>query len=411
MGERKAHVSARSREAWRVLRRDGARGLAQRAARVAYRRMGAADLEDPLDFDRITDSRGLKLARPDRRPARGTPLSVGWICTPPAPGSGGHTTLLRMVEGVEAAGHRCVLYLYDRFAGELARHERVVRRHWPGVRAEIRSVADGLAPLDAFVASGWETAHVLATAAVATRRLYFIQDYEPLFYPVGSHHVLAEDTYRFGFRAITVGPMLATLLRERYGVSAAVAQFGCDTRVYRLTNPRRRTGVVFYARRETARRGFELGALALREFHRRHPEHTIHLFGDPAARVPNVAGAVNHGVLRPAELAELYNRSAAGIALSFTNLSLVPDEMLACGLVPVVGTSPYAQASIGNPYVRWASPTPYALADALSDAVRDAPDPTVVAASVRSTPWADAQRTTVATIEDEVYGPAVPPQG
>jgi glycosyltransferase involved in cell wall biosynthesis len=399
MGER----GARSREAWRVLRRDGARGLAQRAARVAYRRVGAADLEDPLDFDRITDSRGLKLAVPDRRPSRGTPLTVGWICTPPAPGSGGHTTLLRMVAGVEAAGHTCVLYLYDRFQGELARHERTVRRHWPDVRAEVRSVADGLAPLDAYVASGWETAHVLASAAVPTRRLYFIQDFEPLFYPLGSHHVLAEDTYRFGFRAITVGPVLARLLRERYGVEAAVAEFGCDTGVYRLTHRGARAGVVFYARRETARRGFELGALALREFHRRHPDHPVHLFGDPAARVPGVP-AHNHGVLRPAELAELYNRCAAGLALSFTNLSLVPDEMLACGLPPVVGVSEYARGSIANPYVRWAAPTPYALADALSEAVREAPDPATIAGSVRPTPWTEAQKVTVDTLEHEVYG-------
>jgi glycosyltransferase involved in cell wall biosynthesis len=398
-------VSERSREVWRLLRRDGARGLAQRAARVAYRRVGAADLEDPLDLDHITDSHGLRLVVPDHRPARGTPLTVGWLCTPPAPGSGGHTTLFRMVEGTEAAGHTCVLYLYDRFAGEISRHERVVRQHWPSLRAEVRSVADGLGPLDAYVASGWETAHVLASSRVPTRRLYFIQDFEPYFYPVGSHYVLAEDTYRFGFRCITVGPMLADLLCDRYGVRARVAEFGCDTSVYRLTNRDRRTGVVFYTRRKTARRGYELGVLALREFHRRHPDQEIHLFGDAAARVP--FPAVNHGVLSPRRLAELYNRCAAGLALSFTNLSLVPDEMLACGLTPVVGESSHSRASITNPYVTWAFPTPNGLASALGEAVAPhAPAPEAIAASVRPTPWDAAQRATVETIEDEVYGPA-----
>ncbi|GAA4675500.1 glycosyltransferase family 4 protein [Phytohabitans rumicis] len=394
----------RSREVLGVLKRDGARGLAQRAARVAYRRMGAADLENPLDFDNLTDSRGLKLVVPDRRPAKGTPLTIGWVSTPPAPGSGGHTTLFRMVEGLEAAGHKCVLYLYDRYHGDPGRHEQTIRRFWPKMRAEVRSVTDGLAPIDAYVASGWETAHLIASAAVPTRRLYFVQDFEPWFYPLGSHHVLAEDTYRFGFRAITVGPMLAHLLQEKYGVTAAVAEFGVDTGIYRLTNPDRRTGVVFYARRETARRGFELGVLALREFHRRHPDHEIHLFGDPNARVP--FPATNHGVLRPAALAELYNRCAAGIALSFTNLSLVPDEMLACGMLPVVGQSGgYSEASIDNPYIGWAQPTPFGIADALSDAVGpDAPLPTVVAGSVRTTPWEVAQRVVVDVIEDEVYG-------
>jgi glycosyltransferase involved in cell wall biosynthesis len=399
-------AAARGREAWRLLRRSGVRGLTQRVARVAYQRSGASELDGLLDLDRIADSRGLRLAVPQRRPQRGTPLTVGWICTPPRGGSGGHTTLFRMVEGMEAAGHTCVLYLHDAYAGERSRHERVIRDHWPALRAEVRSTADGLPPLDAYVASGWETAHVLASHSdVPTRRLYFIQDFEPLFYPAGSHYVLAEDSYRFGFRAITVGPMLADLLRDRFGIDARVAEFGCDTSIYRLTNPAPRSGVVFYARRDVARRGFLLGLVALREFHRRHPEHEIHVFGDPTVSLP--FPATNHGILRPAQLSELYNRCAAGIAISFTNLSLVPDEMLACGVVPVVADDEYAKVSIDNPHVRWVSPTPLGLADALDAVVhRDRPSPVEVAASVRTTSWEAAKQVTRETIEDEVYGPA-----
>jgi hypothetical protein len=394
----------RSGEAMRVLRTDGARGLAQRVARVAYRRLGASALEFPLGFGDVADSRGLKLAVPSRRPVRGTPLTIGWVCTPPAAGSGGHTTLFRMVAAAEAAGHTCVLFLYDRFGGELARHEQVIRRGWPDLRAEVRSVADGLAPLDAYVASAWPTAHVLASRAdLATRRLYFIQDFEPFFYPQGSEYVLAEDSYRFGFRSITVGGMIAEILRADFGVTAAVAEFGVDTSVYRLTNEGERRGVVFYARPEVARRGFAVGAMALHEFHRRHPEYEIHLFGDAAAEVP--FPATNHGSVPPARLAELYNRCAAGIALSFTNVSLVPDEMLACGAVPVTGESDYARACLDNPHVRWAPPTPLGLADALTDVVSGgAVTPAQIAGSVQGRPWDEAQRVTVTTIEDEVYG-------
>jgi hypothetical protein len=396
----------RAREALRVLRRNGARGLAQRVSRLAYQRLGAGELDFPLDLDDVADSRRLTLAVPAERPARGTPLTVGWICTPPGPGSGGHTTLFRMVEAVERVGHTCVLYLYDRFGGELSRHEEVIRRSWPNLRAEVRSVADGLAPLDAYVASAWQTAHVLASRSdLPTRRLYFVQDFEPLFYPPSSEYVLAEDTYRFGFRSITVGAMLADLLGERFGVDARVAHFGCDVDTYRLTNHGDRTGVVFYSKRDVARRGFALGVLALREFHRRHPECEIHLFGDPTVQVP--FPAVNHGRMSPAALSELYNRCAAGIAMSFTNVSLVPDELLACGVIPVVGDNPYARGGLDNPHVRWTAQTPYGLADALSAIVAgDRPAPAEVAASVQSRPWGDAQKVTVETIEDEVYGSA-----
>jgi glycosyltransferase involved in cell wall biosynthesis len=387
-----------------VLRRDGTAGLARRVARVAYKRLGAAELEFPLDLADVADSRSLKLATPARRPERGAPLTVGWICTPPAPGSGGHTTLFRMLEAVEAAGHRCVLYLYDRYGGDLASQEQVIRQFWPGVRAEVQSVYSGLSPLDAYVASAWPTAHVLASRAdLATRRLYFIQDFEPFFYPQGSEYSLAEETYRFGFRSITVGPMIADLLRDEYGVPCEVAEFGCDTSVYRLTNPTgTRRGIVFYTKRDVARRGFVLGVLALAEFHRRHPEYEIHLFGDALARVP--FPATNHGTVPPARLAELYNDCVAGIAISFTNVSLVPDEMLACGAVPVVTESRYARAGLPNPNVRWAPPTPWALADALTAVVTGQPSTVDIAASVLSQGWDPAKRVTVRTIEDEVYG-------
>jgi hypothetical protein len=394
----------RSKEALRVLREGGLRGVAQRAVRVAYRRLGAGDIDTQLDLDYLADSRDLRLVTPDRRPGHGTPLTIGWVCVPPGPGSGGHTTLFRMVEAAEAAGHTCVLYLYDRYGGDASRHEQTIRQFWPAMKAQVRSVTDGLAALDAYVASAWETAHVLAARSdVPTRRLYFVQDYEPYFYPHGSHYVLAEDSYRFGLRTITVGPMLARMLRERFGTQATVAEFGCDTSIYRLTNPEKRTGVVFYARRDTARRGLTLGLLALREFHRRRPEQAIHLFGDPSVVTP--FASTNHGVLSPARLAELYNQCAAGIALSFTNLSLVPDEMLACGMVPVVGESELSAESIENPYLIWARPTASGIADALEQAVDARWAQADIAGSLRATPWEVAQGATLATIEDEVYGP------
>lgn len=399
-----AAAGYRAREAWRVLRDGGPRRMAQRIARVAYQRLDASSLEFPLDLADVADSHDLALAVPVQRPRRGTPLTVGWICTPPSPGSGGHTTLFRMAEAVEAAGHTCVLYLYDQFDGELSRHQQVIRNHWPQIRAEIRSVASGLQALDAYVASGWQTAHVLAARPdIPTRRLYLVQDYEPFFYPRGTEYALAEDTYRFGFRCITIGWMVANLLEEEFGIKAEVAEYGCDHSIYRLANPDSRKGVVFFARPGVARRGYELGTLALREFHMRHPEQNIHIFGEASLKVP--FPAIKHGNLAPRALSELYNQCRAGIAMSFTNVSLVPAEMIACGVIPVIGNLRCTRADLDSPHARWTAPTPHAIADELCSIVEEAePSPTDVAASIRATSWESAQRVFLEAIEDEVYG-------
>ena len=255
--------------------------------------MGAADLEDPLDFDHITDSRGLELAGPTAGRPAARPLTVGWICTPPAPVRAATPPCSGWSRASRRPGHSCVLYLYDRFGGELPRHERVIRAALAG-HAGARSARSPTAwrrstptsPPAGRPRTCWRRRRTCPPGGCTSSRTS-----SRLFYPLGSdYHVLAEDTYRFGFRSITVGPMLGTLLRDDYGVSAAVAEFGCDTRGVPADQPRTPRRAWSSTRSPTARRGFVLGMLALREFHRRHPTTPIHLFGDAGARVPNVAG-------------------------------------------------------------------------------------------------------------------------
>ncbi|GGH49060.1 rhamnosyltransferase WsaF family glycosyltransferase [Microbacterium album] len=392
----------------RVLRREGPRELARRAARVAAVRLGALDPELPLDPRDIADSALLTLPVPAARPPRGSSLTVGWLLTPPAPGSGGHTTLFRMVEALEAAGHRCVLFLVDRHGGDARQQERTLRAWWPGVRAEVRSAAEGLAGVDAAIASSWETAHVLASRGrTPMRRLYFVQDYEPWFYPRGAAYALAEDTYRFGFRCLALGEAVAGALRREIGLRPDVTSFGCDTETYRPLPGALRDGVVAYARPGVPRRGWELARLALERFHAMRPAVRIHVYGATVRDLP--FPATQHGKLAPTNLNRLYTRCVAGVAMSFTNISLVAEEMLAAGVVPVVGDTADARADLPGGAVAWARPTPAGIAEALAAAV-DHPDRDAravrVARTARPGGWRQAQADVVRIVEDEVFGPA-----
>lgn len=375
----------------------------RRLIRSLSDRFDITALDFPLLPQDIADSYRLNLETPPRRENVVTALNVAWLCTPPGPGSGGHTTLFRMVQGMEERGHRCTLLLYNRHGSDMSRAESTIRRHWPWLQSRVVTVPDVIKGYDACVASSWETAHVLAqrSAMTAVHRFYFIQDFEPFFYPRGSLYSLAEDSYRFGFTSIALGNMVAGALREHVGISVAKVPFGCDASIYSLENAGSRKGIVFYARETCDRRGTLLGKLALTEFHARHPEQPIHVYGDPLPSwsVPHH----HHGKLSPEHLHHLYNQGLAGLALSFTNISLVAEEMLACGMVPVVNDHPYAREDLPSAGVLWAPATPAGIADALCRAVEEPLPPHCrhsIASEVHKN-WAAAQAGVAAIIEKE----------
>lgn len=386
----------------------GPRETAQRVVRRLADRLDARALDFPLLPGDIADSQDVVPLVP---PVRTGGRRLAWAVVPPGPGSGGHTTLFRMMEAARAAGFENTLVFYDRHGGDHAQHARVVRASWPWLECDIAPIGPTLSGFDAVVASSWQTAHVVAKRrAPGQPALYFAQDYEPYFSPRGSEYALAEDSYRLGLRVVALGGMVAGCLRDELGIEAATVPFGCDTEIYRPTSigaPRR--GVLFYAKRGNDRRGYRLAVLALERFHRLRPEEPIHVYGDGAADLP--FPVVNHGSLSPTALNELYNSVVAGLALSFTNISLVAEEMLAAGVVAVVNDSPLARADLANPYALWAAPTPEGLARALDTAVarpdRDA-HASAVAASVTTPGWAHTGALLAELIAAETDGVPAP---
>jgi O-antigen biosynthesis protein len=391
----------RVRQTRRLLRSEGAGGVAARVAgRVANRI--APPGSEPLPVTREDMLRAREIAAggwtlPAPLPVRaGEPLTVAWMCAPPGPGSGGHTTMFRLIAGLESAGHRCVLYLRDKHGWALHQHVERIRAWWPWVNAEIRDAAGGIEDAHAIFATAWETAYpVLASPARGTR-FYLVQDFEPSFYPAGSEALLAEATYRFGFHGVTAGRWLALRLRRDYDMAADHFDFGRDLQ-YALDpalDPSGRTGVCLYSRPDTPRRAFQLAVLALDLFAERHPEVDIHLFGSsPGTRLPFTA--TDHGLCTPEQLNALYNRCVAGLVLSATNVSLVPHEMLAAGCVPVVNDAEHNRIVLDNDHIAYAPATPFELADALCALVERpisvrAAAATAASASVEGDSWDEA---------------------
>jgi hypothetical protein len=297
-------------------------------------------------------------------------LTVGWVMSPPGANSGGHQNIFRFLKFLEDAGHEVRIYLYSAIDPHTPAEVSALvagSSSYAKLKASIAYYPDdGIPPdVDALFATSWETAYRSYRDSSRARRFYFVQDFEPLFYPMGSDAVLAENTYRFGFTGITAGHWLSEKLSRDYGMTASAFDFGSDGNHYSLVNAGKRSSVFFYARPETPRRGFELGVMALDLFARDRPDQAIITAGQDLRKLSIPFPYENLGNVQVSKLNEVYNRSAAALVMSLSNLSLLPLELLSAGVIPVVNDGENNRLVSDNPFIEYTPPIPRALADRL----------------------------------------------
>ena len=328
---------------------------------------------------------------------------INWVIPDFYGSSGGHRTIFRMTRALEEAGYEVRFHVFGEthyVSGSEA--TEVMRTHYFPLRATVHLGVAEMLPAEVCMASSWETAYAVRDFQACRRKLYFVQDWEPSFFPASTERALAEETYRFGFECVCAGRWLAQEMRG-LGNRAESFDLAYDPAVYHPAPGRYdKNRVVFYARHQTRRRGTELGLLALALLKRGRPETEVVIFGSDDLPYQLPFDFTPAGILGEPELAELYRGAAVGLSVSLTNYSLVPQEMLACGLPVVEMDLPpvraaYAGAGRG---IRLAAPGPRAIADALSGvlSLSDAEmsrERAAAAGLVEHLSWAQAGRTLV----------------
>jgi O-antigen biosynthesis protein len=285
-------------------------------------------------------------------------------------GSGGHSTIANLVRGLEARGHECSLWLEGDHAGD---PDADFKRWFGPIAGRVHAGFDGWGGADVVVATGWQTVHRALLLPGCGGRAYLVQDHEPEFYGTSAERIWAMQTYRLGLHCVCASPWLARVVRDRYGATASHFDLGVRHDLYfRAESAGGDELVLLYARAVTARRAVPLGLLALEELTRRRPEQRVALFGEPR---PLATRFEQLGVQAPQDLARLYRAATVGVVLSLTNPSLVPTEMLACGLpvVDVASESMVETFGRDGPIVL-ADPDPIAIADAIEGLLDDPED-------------------------------------
>lgn len=304
-------------------------------------------------------------------------LKLAWIVPPWTRGSGGHTTIFRIVRMLEERGHECALHVFDpmhrdpRPAHELAAE---VRDHFLPLAAPVMRGLERWSGGDVGIATNWWTAYPLRDLPFCAEKVYLVQDYEPEFHPRSAEYLWAEETYRMGYRCIAYTPWMAGILRERYALWAEPFECGTDLLTYRpgREDTREPATVCIYARHETERRAVELALAGLAVVRERRPEvHVVAYGSDRRLRAP--FPLENLGVARPAALAALYQRATLGVCFSLTTHSLVAQEMMAGGLpvVELAGDNVSSALGPSGELALQAQPDPVSVADAVTRLLDD----------------------------------------
>jgi glycosyltransferase involved in cell wall biosynthesis len=306
-----------------------------------------------------------------------------------------------MTRALEESGYEVHFHIFGKthYVSDSEATEALRKFYFP-LKASVHVGVAEMRPSEICLSSSWETAYAVRDFNACRRKIYFVQDFEPSFFPSSTEMMLAEDSYRFGFECICAGPWLAQKMRD-YGNRAESFNLAYDPAIYfagQETFSRKR--VVFYARGETSRRGTELGLLALALLKERQPDVEIVLFGSDELPYELPFECASAGILSERALADLYRGATVGLSVSLTNYSLVPQEMLACGLPVVEMNLPPVRAAYadGSHGIRLARTTPAGIAGALAE-VLALPEPEMrrereaASSLVSRLSWSEAERT------------------
>ena len=301
--------------------------------------------------------------------------TINWFIPPVGKGSGGHLNIFRFMRNLEDLGYQNhIVIVGDPQPKSAAVARNNIHNWFFPLKADVY-IYDGSEIPPAFfaMATEWRTAYFVKRYVSCICKCYFVQDFEPWFYPTGTDFIFAENTYRFGFYGFTAGTWLAKKLAENYGMSTMPLGFSFDRDLYacndsnsvareKLDAPQK---VFFYARPPTTRRAFELGMLVLREVTRKMPSVLIVLAGWDMRGYKVPFKYENAGLVELDKLAQLYRQCDAALVLSFSNVSLLPLELMACGVPVVSNKAPYTEWLLNDENSVLAEPTIESLSQAV----------------------------------------------
>jgi glycosyltransferase involved in cell wall biosynthesis len=259
--------------------------------------------------------------------------NVAWIVPSLSKGGGGAKTILFNADYLFQHGMMVDIYV-DSIYFDSHKIRNDIEEKFGKSSCGIYSLSNYHDDYDTTIATYSKLTAEIVRNSKAIDKVYFVQDYEPLFEPMGYQYIARENTYRYGLKGISIGRWLAYKLSKEYGMNMTYYPFCADLNTYKNQNFEREDAVCFVYQPEKPRRCTELGIQALNIVKTLRPQTKIYLYGSSlSASFEN--DFENLYLLTLDKCNELYNRCKVGLCISASNPSRIPFEMMASGL-PVI---------------------------------------------------------------------------
>lgn len=297
---------------------------------------------------------------------------------------GGQTSILHLGSELEKLGYKvCYLVCKEQSEEEM---DLCAKSNLPDYKGRVFPLNRYMAAIkkgkikapDVVVASSYDTVS-FAKKFEDSYLMYFIQDYEPLFYRFGEEYLLARDTYMQGLHMVSLGAWNKDMILRDCGALAGNRMRTVQGSPAKARNPEDfalpalKIDVVSFpydgSAYEYVKRDFSSYkdkkkltiAVYLKFYGKRLPDLIPYMLINTAeklkekgislevlyfgeAKTFKAAGGKNLGQLSHEEINELYKKADFGMVASMSNISLVPYEMHSTGL-PVIefadGSYPY----------------------------------------------------------------------
>lgn len=262
---------------------------------------------------------------------------MAWLLPSFLEGSGGHRTILQNATYLaEKCDIDCDLYVEN--DGSVSNEEELQKRaeKFFGKCGRCRFILgfEMKDQYDLYFATAWYTAKLVRDIPTSAPKIYFVQDFEALFNPMGDGYLLACNSYWYGLKPITIGKWLTHKLSTEYGNPAQYFDFCAERSVYKPLNIERENAICFIYQPDKPRRCSSIGIEALGIVKYLRPDVKIYLYG--SKQKGNVwFEHTNLEIIPIEECNKLYNKCSLGLCISSSNPSRIPFEMMAAGL-PIV---------------------------------------------------------------------------